>query len=170
MSAGTVDFTAAASPAKMTFHPHFEISPVQMRKMVVDLADIAAVKGSAAAASDTIDVMDIPAGTLVLGVATRMLVPVAGGSVSSPTITIGDQSAMSFADTAIAVDAAAQTFAAGSGAYLQKATSPYNVYGGKFYATTDALQVTLGGTWTGATAGRFEVYMMVCELGTGLLN
>ena len=163
------DFTTAANLAKESFKPKYENVPIKLMKHVVSLADLAIVKGSAAASGDTFDLMVIPAGTMVVGVAVRTLVPVAGGSVSSPTVAIGDQSAASF-QAACAVDAAANTVVAGSGAYLQAATVPYACTGGKFFSAANSVRLTLGGTWTSATAGSFQVLVEVVELGTGLLN
>lgn len=164
------DMTTTAKRALETFTPKLELTPVKLMKIVVDLADLAIAKGSAAAGADTFDVINIPAGTIVKSVAIRTLVPVAGAeTVSSPTIILGDEDAASF-QAACAVDAAANTMVFGSGAYLQAATVPYAVLGGKFYKAANHIRMTLGGTWTGATAGRFQVLVEVVEIGTGLLN
>jgi hypothetical protein len=163
------DMTTTAKRALETFTPKLELTPTKLMKIVVDLADLAIVKGSAAAGTDTFDIINIPAGTIVKSVAIRTLVPVDGGSVSSPTIALGDEDAASF-QAACAVDAAANTMVFGSGAYLQAATVPYAVLGGKFYSAAKHIRMTLGGTWTGATAGRFQVLVEVVEIGTGLLN
>ena len=163
------DMTTVAHEGEKTFKPGFKLAPCKFVHHVVDLADLAIVKGSAAAGTDTFDVLNIPAGTIVKSVAIRTLVPVAGGSVSGATIVLGDVDAASFM-AACDVTAAANTLAFGSGAYLQGATVPYAVLTGKFYSAANHLRMTLGGTWTGATAGRFEVIMEVVEIGTGLLN
>ena len=159
------DFTTAANRAKESFKPRSENVPIKLMKHVVSLADLAIVKGSAAASGDTFDLMVIPAGTMVVGVAVRTLVPV----TTAATVAIGDQSAASF-QAACAVDAAANTVVTGSGAYLQAATVPYACTGGKFFSTANSVRLTLGGTWTSATAGSFQVLVEVVELGTGLLN
>jgi hypothetical protein len=161
------DMTTAANLAKVSNKPTFNVSAFRLIKRVITLADLATIKASAAAGTDTFDLLPITAGMVVLSTAIRTLVPVSGGSVSSPTIALGDQSAADF-QSATAVDAAAQTYVAGSGTYLQKATDPYNLAGGKFYSAANTLRATLGGTWTAATAGSFEVYMTVADLGISL--
>ena len=159
------DMTTVANKAKMVYHP--KQTTDGWHKIEIDLADLNAVKGSAAAATDTFDVQGIPAGGHVTNIILRTHVPVAGGSVSSPTVAIGDQSAASYL-AATAVDSAANTTVIANGAYFQAATSPYGNTGGQFYTAANTLRITLGGTWTGATAGRFEILMKMNEFGTGL--
>jgi len=139
-----------------------------IEQRVVTLLSMATVKGSAPAAGDTFNLLQLDPGDIVKSIRVRIIVPVSGGSVSGATIALADSGSGS-ADFLAAFDLtqAAETMATGTGDFFQLATSPYTVTGGKFYTSLDAVKATLAGTWTGATLGTFEIIAEVIKTGSG---
>ena len=141
-------------------------------KITVSLADLTTVLTAAnsgtptyPASADTYDIIDIPAGTLVENVIIRVMVP-AAGTISSMTTTVGDKDAASWIG-ATDMTAAALTTTIATGAYVQAATAPYGITGGKVYLVDNKVRLTLGGTFTGSTltAGAVEVLVKMKNLG-----
>jgi hypothetical protein len=167
MAAGTYDLSTPVDKSAARQYTQQGVVPV---RRVITLADLTSVKGSAPASGDDFNVMFLDQGSVVLGVYLRTMVPVAGGSVSSPTVSLADESSSTAGFLALtSVSAAANTLVAGDGVFLQAATAPYALTGGKsFMSDDDAIKMTLGGTWTGATVGTFEVIALVLNIGTSL--
>jgi len=165
MSTGTVSMISSANLAKMLYQAKKQGDDTH--RVTIDLADIKTCKGSAAASGDTIDILTISAWTKVKSINMIITVPVAGGSVSGATIAVGDQSSGAFIAASDVTTTAGTCYSShitdtqlGSGSYTVTL-----VYPPVFYYTANAIQLTLGGTWTGATAGRVELLIETEELG-----
>ena len=110
---------------------------------IVKIADITAEKGSAADAADVVQLFPVAKGDIILSA--RCISKVAG----TATATFGDGSGVDGLIAAINSAAAAGTATGTTGAYLQAATVPYAILGGKAYAAADTLDLVLGGTVKG---------------------
>ena len=161
-----IDLTTATNQSSMAFQEKYTFDG--WRKMVIDYSDLTAVKGTAITQADTVKAMIIPAGVMVTEVKVRTLIPFAG-TISSPTVSVGDSSAASYLVES-AIDAVAQTTTMGTGTYFRPASAPYAPTGGKFYSAADYINLTFGGTFSSLTAGRFEVLVKTETIGTSLLN
>ena len=121
---------------------------------VVKMADITAKKGSAAAASDVVQLFSVAKGDIILSA--RCISKVKG----TVTATFGDGSDVDGLIAAIDSSANAGTATGTTGAYLQAGTAPYAILGGKAYAAADTLDLVLGGT----VAGTEELIIVIERL------
>ena len=110
---------------------------------VVKMADIKAKKGSAAAASDVVQLFSVAKGDIIRSA--RCISKVAG----TVTATFGDGSDVDGLIASIDSSATAGTATGAAGAYLQSGTTPFTILGGKAYAAADTLDLVLGGTVAG---------------------
>lgn len=119
-----------------TYHPY-------VLSRTLNVADIVTKKGSGIAASDVIEVLNIPAGTLVVG-----------GWIRKDTAITGTASALTLSLGITGVSAAAflsafDYFAASTGAYATLGSAPVTQIVGSTADTVDLLVASLTGTWTG---------------------
>ena len=121
---------------------------------VVKVADITAKKGSAAAATDVVQLFPVAKGDIILGA--RCISKVAG----TATATFGDGSDVDGLIAAINSAATAGTATGTAGAYLQAGADTYAISGGKAYAAADTLDLVLGGT----VAGTEELIIVIERL------
>jgi len=165
MAVGTYSLVTSANLAKLAFQPKNMFG--NKHRITIDLADLKTIKGSAPAGSDTYDIHLLNSWTHCKVVAMVVTVAVAGGSVSNPTIAVTDQSSNTYL-AASSVSATAGTAYVGTELITQAGSPTFavsSVSPGVFYTTANAVQIALGGTWTGATAGRVEIIVEVDEFG-----
>lgn len=149
----------------------YEGEGYKLRKHVIKWADATSTKGSALAQNDTVDVMKIYAGELVVGAWIRTITAGTGSS----TCQVGDQSQAAGFIASTALDSAAGTLALGPGTLttannyimVQAGASTYAVTftGGKFYTDDNTVRVKINSS-TAPIAGVHEfgiIYVPVSE-------
>lgn len=144
----TVDLTLTRSahvcyltkPEVMTYH--------------VKVADIATAKGSAAAAADVVQIMDVKKGDIILS---ARCVSIHAGTA---TATFGHDGDVDGLIVGIDTSATANTVTGSIGALLQGlAAVPYSTIGGHFITADNTLDIVLGGT-----VDQTEEFMIIVEM------
>lgn len=120
---------------------------------VIDFAEAAEEKGSALAANDVIEAINVPAHTVVLAAGASVKTVATGGS-SDQTLDIGDGNDPDRYVDGFDVDAAA----AGAEAATVIANLPVT------YATADTIDVTVVTATTVATAGELVVWAVMVDV------
>lgn len=121
----------------------------------IDFAVAATAKGSALAAADVIEVIDVPAGTMVIN-AGLQVVTVATGESSDTTVDLGITTTEpdNFID-GFDLDAAA------AGAYAQNAAAFQPLIVG----TADTIDLLIATATTAPTGGKVRVWALMCDIG-----
>jgi hypothetical protein len=121
----------------------------------IDFAVAATAKGSALAAADIIEVIDVPAGTMVIN-AGLQVVTVATGESSDTTVDLGITTTEpdNFVD-GFDLDAAA------AGAYAQNAAAFQPLIVG----TADTIDLLIATATTAPTGGKVRVWALMCDIG-----
>jgi len=121
----------------------------------IDFAAAATAKGSALAAADVIEVIDVPAGTMVIN-AGLQVVTVATGESSDTTVDLGITGTEpdNFVD-GFDLDAAA------AGAYAQNAAAFQPLIVG----TADTIDLLIATATTAPTGGTVRVWALMCDIG-----
>ena len=121
----------------------------------IDFAVAATTKGSALAATDVIEVIDVPAGTMVIN-AGLQVVTVATGESSDTTVDLGITTTEpdNFVD-GFDLDAAA------AGAYAQNAAAFQPLIVG----TADTIDLLIATATTAPTGGKVRVWALMCDIG-----
>ena len=121
----------------------------------IDFAAAATAKGSALAAADIIEVIDVPAGTMVIN-AGLQVVTVATGESSDTTVDLGITGTEpdNFVD-GFDLDAAA------AGAYAQNAAAFQPLIVG----TADTIDLLIATATTAPTGGTVRVWALMCDIG-----
>ncbi len=121
----------------------------------IDFAVAATAKGSALAAADVIEVIDVPAGTMVIN-AGLQVVTVATGESSDTTVDLGITTTEpdNFVD-GFDLDAAA------AGAYAQNAAAFQPLIVG----TADTIDLLIATATTAPTGGKVRVWALMCDIG-----
>lgn len=122
----------------------------------IDFAEAATAKGTALAAADIIEVIDVPAGTMVIN-AGLQVVTVATGESNDNTVDLGI--------TGVDADCFVDGFdldAAAAGAYAQNAAAfqPLIVGG-----TADTIDLLIATATTAPTGGKVRVWAVLCDIG-----
>jgi hypothetical protein len=121
----------------------------------IDFAAAATAKGSALAAADVIEVIDVPAGTMVLN-AGLQVITVATGESADNTLDVGI--------TGVDADAFVDGFdldAAAAGAYAQNAAA----YQPLVVGTADTIDLLIATATTAPTGGTVRVWALMCDIG-----
>ena len=121
----------------------------------IDFAVAATAKGSALAAADVIEVIDVPANTMVIN-AGLQVVTVATGESSDTTVDLGITTTEpdNFVD-GFDLDAAA------AGAYAQNAAAFQPLIVG----TADTIDLLIATATTAPTGGKVRVWALMCDIG-----
>jgi hypothetical protein len=124
----------------------------------IDFAVAATAKGSALVATDIIEVIDVPAGTMVIN-AGLQVVTVATGESSDTTVDLGITTTEpdNFID-GFDLDAAA------AGAYAQNAAAFQPLIVG----TADTIDLLIATATTAPTGGKVRVWALMCDIGAKL--
>jgi hypothetical protein len=146
MSATTYDLTSGLD-GKQTNAPkaQMNVPGTVLMKVRVSIPEWIAKKAVAAfvgSSSDVLEIMDIPAGTFVHAVWTKIVTP-EGATLGG---TVGDATQAAGFMAAVTGNAAAGTYQGPAG------SEAYAAYGGKFYAAADTLDWTLATEATVTTA------------------
>ena len=163
MAAATVDLSTGANDSR---YQVYEKRPI-LRTHVVDFAKALALKGSALAQNDTVDLLPLYKGELLKSITVRVIT----AGTDSSTIAVGesDDSGTDNYIASVTVDSAAGTiFNAGGAAIFTQATSddkPVTWVGGKYMAANKALRCTLGAT--APQAGVLEFVAEIVPVGSG---
>lgn len=129
--------------------------PINYVEVTLDFAAAAALKGSALATNDIIEIIDIPANSVVLSAGWEKLTALTG-TVSVLTADLGV--------TGIDVDAFVDgddLFASAVGAFTQKATAGSEIVIGNTADTLDLVMLTQTGTVTGGT---LRVWALIADI------
>ena len=121
----------------------------------IDFAVAATAKGSALAAADIIEAIDVPAGTMVLN-AGLQVVTVATGESNDNTLDLGI--------TGVDADAFVDGFdldAAAAGAYAQNAAAFQPLIVG----AADTIDLLIATATTAPTGGTVRVWAVLCDIG-----
>lgn len=121
----------------------------------IDFAVAATAKGSALAAADVIEVIDVPAGTMVLN-AGLQVTTVATGESNDTTVDLGI--------TGVDADCFVDGFdldAAAAGAYAQNAAAFQPLIVG----TADTIDLLITTATTAPTGGKVRVWAVLCDIG-----
>lgn len=121
----------------------------------IDFAAAATAKGSALAAADIIEAIDVPAGTMVLN-AGLQVTTVATGESNDTTVDLGI--------TGVDADCFVDGFdldAAAAGAYAQNAAA----FQPLIVATADTIDVLIATATTAPTGGKVRVWAVLCDIG-----
>ena len=121
----------------------------------IDFAAAATAKGTALAAADVIEVIDVPAGTMVLN-AGLQVVTVATGESNDNTLDLGI--------TGVDADAFVDGFdldAAAAGAYAQNAAAFQPLIVG----AADTIDLLITTATTAPTGGTVRVWAVLCDIG-----
>ena len=121
----------------------------------IDFAVAATTKGTALAAADVIEVIDVPAGTMVLN-AGLQVVTVATGESNDNTLDLGI--------TGVDADAFVDGFdldAAAAGAYAQNAAAFQPLIVG----AADTIDLLITTATTAPTGGTVRVWAVLCDIG-----
>ena len=121
----------------------------------IDFAVAATAKGSALAAADVIEVIDVPANTMVLN-AGLQVITVATGESNDTTVDLGITTTEpdNFVD-GFDLDAAA------AGAYAQNAAAFQPLIVG----TADTIDLLIATATTAPTGGKVRVWAVLCDIG-----
>ena len=122
----------------------------------IDFAAAATAKGTALAAADVIEVIDVPAGTMVLNAGFEVTA-VATGESNDNTLDLGI--------TGVDADAFVDGFyldAAAAGAYAQNAAAFQPLIVG---ATADTIDLLIATATTAPTGGTVRVWAVLCDIG-----
>jgi len=109
---------------------------------------------------DVVQALNIPAGTIVQGVFTRVIT--AEGAAC--TATVGDGAAAAAWDASVNLNAAAGTMTAPSAALTEGAPNTYadvNAPAGKLYSAADTIDLTMGAAAANAV---FDIYAVCIDL------
>jgi len=120
----------------------------------IDFAAAATAKGSALAAADVIEAIDVPANTVVLNAGLEVTVA-AGGESNDNTLDLGI--------TGVDADCFVDGFdldAAAAGAYAQNAAA----YQPLVVATADTIDVLIATATTAPTSGKIRVWALMCNI------
>lgn len=129
--------------------------PISYVEVTLDFAAAVTAKGSALATNDIIEIIDVPAGSVVLTAGWEKLTALTG-TVSVLTADLGV--------TGIDVDAFVDgddLFASAVGAYTQKATAGSEIVIGNTADTVDLVMLTQTGTVTGGT---LRVWALIADV------
>lgn len=129
--------------------------PINYVEVTLDFAAAATAKGSALATADIIEIIDVPAGSVVLSAGWEKLTALTG-TVSVLTADLGV--------TGIDVDAFVDgddLFASAVGAYSQKALAGSEIVIGNTADTVDLVMLTQTGTVTGGT---LRVWALIADI------
>ena len=121
----------------------------------IDFAAAATAKGSALAAADVIEVIDVPAGTMVLN-AGLQVTAVATGESNDNTLDLGI--------TGVDADCFVDGFdldAAAAGAYAQNAAAFQPLIVG----SADTIDLLIATATTAPTGGKVRVWAVLCDIG-----
>ena len=121
----------------------------------IDFAAAAAAKGSALAAADIIEVIDVPAGTMVIN-AGLQVITVSTGESADNTLDLGI--------TGVDADCFVDGFdldAAAAGAYAQNAAAFQPLIVG----TADTIDLLIATATTAPTGGKVRVWAVMCDIG-----
>jgi hypothetical protein len=121
----------------------------------IDFAAAATAKGSALAAADVIEVIDVPAGTMVLN-AGLQVITVATGESNDTTVDLG----ITTTEPDIFVDGF-DLDAAAAGAYAQNAAA----YQPLVVGTADTIDLLIATATTAPTGGTVRVWALMCDIG-----
>ena len=121
----------------------------------IDFAAAATAKGSALAADDVIEVIDVPAGTMVLN-AGLQVITVATGESNDTTVDLG----ITTTEPDIFVDGF-DLDAAAAGAYAQNAAA----YQPLVVGTADTIDLLIATATTAPTGGTVRVWALMCDIG-----
>jgi hypothetical protein len=121
----------------------------------IDFAAAATAKGSALAAADVIEVIDVPAGTMVLN-AGLQVITVATGESNDTTVDLG----ITTTEPDIFVDGF-DLDAAAAGAYAQNAAA----YQPLIVGTADTIDLLIATATTAPTGGTVRVWAVLCDIG-----
>lgn len=121
----------------------------------IDFAVAATAKGSALAAADVIEVLDVPAGTMVLN-AGLQVITVATGESNDTTVDLG----ITTTEPDIFVDGF-DLDAAAAGAYAQNAAA----YQPLVVGTADTIDLLIATATTAPTGGKVRVWALMCDIG-----
>jgi hypothetical protein len=121
----------------------------------IDFAVAATTKGTALAAADVIEVIDVPAGTMVLN-AGLQVITVATGESNDTTVDLG----ITTTEPDIFVDGF-DLDAAAAGAYAQNAAA----YQPLVVGTADTIDLLIATATTAPTGGTVRVWALMCDIG-----
>jgi hypothetical protein len=121
----------------------------------IDFAAAATAKGTALAAADVIEVIDVPAGTMVLN-AGLQVITVATGESNDTTVDLG----ITTTEPDIFVDGF-DLDAAAAGAYAQNAAA----YQPLVVGTADTIDLLIATATTAPTGGTVRVWAVLCDIG-----
>jgi hypothetical protein len=121
----------------------------------IDFAAAATAKGTALAAADVIEVIDVPAGTMVLN-AGLQVITVATGESNDTTVDLG----ITTTEPDIFVDGF-DLDAAAAGAYAQNAAA----YQPLVVGTADTIDLLIATATTAPTGGTVRVWALMCDIG-----
>jgi hypothetical protein len=121
----------------------------------IDFAVAATTKGTALAAADVIEVIDVPAGTMVLN-AGLQVITVATGESNDTTVDLG----ITTTEPDIFVDGF-DLDAAAAGAYAQNAAA----YQPLVVGTADTIDLLIATATTAPTGGTVRVWAVLCDIG-----
>jgi hypothetical protein len=121
----------------------------------IDFAVAATTKGTALAAADVIEVIDVPAGTMVLN-AGLQVITVATGESNDTTVDLG----ITTTDPDCFVDGF-DLDAAAAGAYAQNAAAFQPLIVG----TADTIDLLITTATTAPTGGTVRVWAVLCDIG-----
>jgi len=132
------------SVASTRFDIHFQ-------DIVIDFAAAAVAKGTALAAADVIEALDIPSGAEVIAAGLEVISPITGATVLTVGLGITGLAASGFVS-------AYDLFAATAGAYAPKNTAAYPLTVGAAADTVDLIISSQTGTITGGVIRVYAVY------------
>lgn len=127
--------------------------PYVVRK-TINLSTAATSKGSALAAADVIEALDIPAGTVIMNAGIKVITAQTGSTVLTLDLGVTGIDADNFVD-------GFDYFAAAAGAYAQNAAAFQPIVIG---ATADTLDVLIATLTTTNTGGTFEVWALLVDV------
>lgn len=123
-------------------------------RTTIDLAEAATAKGSALAAADVIEALDIPVGTVILSAGIKVITAQTGSSVLTLDLGVTGIDADVFADGFDLVAATAGTYSQTPAAFQTVAIG----------ATADTLDVLIATLTTTNTGGTFEVWAVLVDV------
>jgi hypothetical protein len=123
--------------------------------VTIDFAAAATAKGSALAAADVIECINVPADTLILN-AGMEVVTVLGGESNDTTFDLG----VTGVDADVFVDGF-DADAAAAGAYAQNAAAFQPLIVG----TADTIDLLIATATTAPTGGKVRVWALMCDIG-----
>jgi len=136
----------------------FEQPAYIVRKRKVDLAEAAAKKGSALAANDVIQAIEVQAGEIVVGGYLKVLTGNGASNVAS--VGDGDSTAGYLVGTTDINTVATIPF---NGVLLQLGSATFQMTGGKVYAADDTIDIKLLAGGTVGSVGVYELAVYILQ-------